>query len=106
MLASLVAALLLQAVTPDQPQAPAPPPAPPERDSTTGYHPDRKKPPKRIEVTPEHLATAFRDPAARSILALAREARTRQDSALRSYDATTYQRIGRIKGMQTEMATM
>jgi hypothetical protein len=65
---------------------------PPERDSTTGYHRDRK-PPKRIAVTPEHLATAFHDAAARSILALAREARTRQDSALRSYDATTYQRI-------------
>src|SRR6476469_9584035 len=93
MFVSLVAALLRQAVTPDQPQAPAPAPAPPERDSTTGYHPDRKKPPKRIAVTPEHLATAFRDPGARSILALAREARTRQDSALRSYDATTYQRI-------------
>ena len=92
MLASLVAALLLQATTPDQPQAPAPPPPAPERDSTTGYHRDRK-PPKRIPVTPEHLATAFRDPAARSILALARDARTRQDSALRSYDATTYQRI-------------
>ena len=63
-----------------------------ERDSTTERHRD-KKPPKRIAVTPEHLATAFRDGAARSILQLAREARTRQDSALRSYDATTYQRI-------------
>ncbi|HEX7977342.1 MAG TPA: hypothetical protein VF461_01970 [Gemmatimonadaceae bacterium] len=92
MLVHLVAALLLQATTPDQPQAPAPPPPAPARDSTTGYHRD-KKPPKRIAVTPQHLATAFRDPAARSILALAREARTSQDSALRSYDATTYQRI-------------
>jgi hypothetical protein len=92
MLVPLIAALLLQGVTPDQPQAPAPSPAAPERDSTTGYHRD-KKPPKRIAVTPQHLATAFRDPAARSILTLAREARTRQDSALRSYDATTYQRI-------------
>ena len=92
MLVHLVAALLLQATTPDQPQALTPPPPAPERDSTTGYHRDRK-PPKRIAVTPEHLATAFRDAGARSILALAREARTRQDSALRSYDAMTYQRI-------------
>src|SRR4051812_30704528 len=92
MFAPLIAALLLQATTPDQPQAPATPPPAPERDSTTGYHRD-KKPPKRIPVTAQHLATAFRDPAARSILALARDARTRQDSALRSYDATTYQRI-------------
>jgi hypothetical protein len=88
----LLVAALLQGTTPDQPQAPAPPPPASDRDSTTGYHRD-KKPPKRIAVTPEHLATAFRDGAARSILQLAREARTRQDSALRSYDATTYQRI-------------
>jgi hypothetical protein len=92
MLVHLVAAFLLQGTTPDQPQAPASPPPAPERDSTTGYHRD-KKPPKRIAVTPEHLATAFRDAGAKAILALAREARTRQDSALRSYDATTYQRI-------------
>ena len=86
MLVHLVAALLLQGATPDQPQAPAPPPAAPERDSATGHHRDRR-PPKRIAVTAQHLATAFRDPAARAILGLAREARTRQDSALRSYDA-------------------
>ena len=92
MLVHLVAALLLQGVTPDQPQAPTSPSPAPERDSTTESHRDRK-PPKRIAVTPQHLATAFRDPGARAILGLAREARTRQDSALRSYDATTYQRI-------------
>jgi hypothetical protein len=91
MLVHLVAALL-QATSPDQPQAPAPPPPAPQGDSTTGFHRD-KRPPKRIALTPEHLATAFRDGAARSILQLARDARTRQDSALRSYDATTYQRI-------------
>jgi hypothetical protein len=44
-------------------------------------------------VTAEHLATAFKDNAARDILLLARDARMRQDSALLSYDATTYQRI-------------
>ncbi|HUQ46360.1 MAG TPA: hypothetical protein VM033_06900 [Gemmatimonadaceae bacterium] len=49
--------------------------------------------PKRVEVTAEHLATAFKDAPARGVLLLAREARLRQDSALASYDATTYQRI-------------
>jgi hypothetical protein len=83
-------ALLFQAATP-APQATSPSAAP-ERDSTTEVHRDRK-PPKRIAVTPEHLASAFRDPGARAILLLARAARERQDSALRAYDATTYQRV-------------
>ena len=48
--------VFLQATSPDQSQAPAPPPPAPQRDSTTGFHRDRK-PPKRIAVTPEHLAT-------------------------------------------------
>ena len=83
-----LAAVLLQVATPAPPQSsPAP-----ERDSTTSSHRDRK-PPKRIAVTEQHRATAFRDPSARSILLLAREARMRQDSALLAYDATTYQRV-------------
>jgi hypothetical protein len=44
-------------------------------------------------VTEKDLETAFKDSAARDILMLARRARLQQDSALRSYDATTYQRI-------------
>src|SRR5215218_1646334 len=83
-------ALLLQVATPAPPQAPTT--AAPERDSSTEPRRD-KKPPKRIVVTGNHLATAYRDPAARSILLLARQARTRQDSALLAYDATTYQRV-------------
>jgi hypothetical protein len=47
----------------------------------------------RRTVTDKDLATAFKDSAARQILTLARKARLSQDSALRSYDATTYQRI-------------
>jgi hypothetical protein len=47
----------------------------------------------RREVTAKDLATAFKDSAARQILLLARHARLEQDSALRSYDAKTYQRI-------------
>ena len=48
---------------------------------------------RRLPVTTRVLATAFRDPAARLLLARAREARMSQDSALLSYDATSYQRI-------------
>jgi hypothetical protein len=99
MLAHLVAALLQ--VPSSAPQAV--PPAPTragadtvERDSTTearGRRRRERKPPKRVAVTAEHLASAFRDVPARDILLLARDARMRQDSALTSYDATTYQRI-------------
>jgi hypothetical protein len=85
-----LAIALLQVATPAPSQSPATPA--PERDSTTGMHRD-KKPPKRIVVTGVHLATAYRDPAARTILLLARDARMRQDSALTAYDATTYQRV-------------
>jgi hypothetical protein len=94
MLAHLVAGLL-QVAVPAAPATPAPPPAQAqtqERDSTTHVHRDRK-PPKRAEVTPELLRTAFASASARDILLLAREARTRQDSALVAYDATTYQRV-------------
>ena len=88
-----LAAALLQVATPAPTQAPSAAPAsPPERDSTTNPHRDRKEP-KRVAVTDAHRATAFRDPGARAILALAREARMRQDSALQAYDATTYQRV-------------
>lgn len=48
---------------------------------------------RRIPVTAEHLATAFRDAGARALLAGARAARLSQDSALRSYDAKAFQRI-------------
>ena len=52
-----------------------------------------RRPPRRIPVTAQHLATAFRDPAARTLLLAARLARMAQDSALTGYDATAYQRI-------------
>ena len=47
----------------------------------------------RVEVTPEHLRTAFRDSRARDILNGARRARLELDSALISYDARSYQRV-------------
>ena len=46
-----------------------------------------------IAVTPELLATAFKDPGARTLLDRARAARFNQDSALTAYDATTYERL-------------
>lgn len=48
---------------------------------------------KRLPVTAEVLATAFRDTTARTTLGRARIARMRQDSALTAYDAMSYQRI-------------
>jgi hypothetical protein len=99
MLVLLVGALLqvpIPATTP-QSSAPASPRVAADTvapDSLHGRRPRReRKPVKRVEVTPGHLATAFRDTAARTILLLARGARLRQDSALQAYDATTYQRI-------------
>ena len=47
---------------------------------------------RRVAVTAEHLATAFADDRARSLLLRARAARLRQDSAITSYDAKAYQR--------------
>jgi hypothetical protein len=100
MFAPLLVALLQ--VPSSAPQAPASPPAAHaaadtvERDSTTDTHGRRRrqrKPVKRLDVTAEHLASAFKDAPARTLLLLARDARLRQDSSLASYDATTYQRI-------------
>jgi hypothetical protein len=48
---------------------------------------------KRIPVTPASLASAFRDPGARTLLTAARVARLEQDTALRGYDATAYERM-------------
>lgn len=46
-----------------------------------------------VPLTPQLLATAFRDPGARVLLERARAARLAQDSTLRGYDATTYERL-------------
>ena len=58
-----------------------------------------RRPPRRAEVTAALLASAFKDEPARTLLTLARAARMRQDSALQSYDATTYQRISAGLGL-------
>ena len=49
--------------------------------------------PRRIAVTPHHLATAFRDDSAGVLLHRAREARVQQDSTLVSYDAMAHLRL-------------
>ena len=50
-------------------------------------------PPRRIPLTDELRASAFKDPMARALLLRARVARLVQDSLLVSYDAKSYQRI-------------
>jgi hypothetical protein len=60
---------------------------------TVGNGSNRRREPRRIPVTDEHLRTAFRSPGARTLLERARASRLSQDSALRSYDATAYMRI-------------
>lgn len=52
-----------------------------------------RRAPRRIEVTEEHLRTAFKDANARSLLLRARAARLTQDSSLLSYQAKSYQRL-------------
>src|SRR5688572_9586251 len=53
----------------------------------------RRRVEPRRSVTPEHLATAFKDAATRTMFYRARAARMTQDSALVSYDVNAYQRI-------------
>ncbi len=48
---------------------------------------------RRAPVTAELQQSAFKDPLARTTLLQARDARMKQDSALKSYDAMSYQRI-------------
>jgi hypothetical protein len=54
---------------------------------------DGDREPRRVAVTKEHLRTAFRSPAAATMLRRARAARSAQDSALVSYEATAYMRV-------------
>src|SRR4051812_49127873 len=49
--------------------------------------------PRHIALTPELERSAFADASARTLLERARVARLAQDSALRAYDAKTYQRL-------------
>lgn len=54
---------------------------------------ERDREPKRVPVTAQHMATAYRTPVARSLLERARTARLQQDSALQAYEATAYLRV-------------
>ena len=53
----------------------------------------RRQAAKTVVVTPEHLATAFRDPQAPAMLRRARAVRLQQDSTLLSYEAMAYLRL-------------
>ena len=53
----------------------------------------RRRQGRRRAVTADLLATAYKDPTARSTLLHARAARLTQDSALVAYDAMSYERI-------------
>jgi hypothetical protein len=59
-----------------------------------------RREPRRVAVTPALLASAFKDPAAKSLLLRARASRLVQDSLLASYDATTYQRLSVGMGLK------
>jgi hypothetical protein len=64
-----------------------------EAEFEAGAPPRRPQTFHRIPLTDAMRASAFKDPGARSLLLRARAARLKQDSALLSYDATTYQRV-------------
>jgi hypothetical protein len=63
------------------------------RDSIQQRRDSSRRAARRVAVTPQHLATAFRNDRARQMLLGARKARLSHDSALRAYDATTYMRM-------------
>ncbi|MBA3672801.1 MAG: hypothetical protein H0W68_12380, partial [Gemmatimonadaceae bacterium] len=83
MLVSLLVALLqAPVVVPQEPSAPKDSVAVSADSSKRAAK--KKRPPRRAALTPELMATAFKDGDARAILTLARNARARQDSALQS----------------------
>ena len=58
------------------------------------------RPARRVPVTAHHLATAFRDDAARTLMDRVRIARLEHDSSLISYDATAYMRVSAGLGLR------
>lgn len=102
MIPLLSALLLLQ-----QAATPAPAPAPDsdairqaERDSARAVearrdsvHRARMRAKRDIVITPEMLASAYRDPQAHALIGRARHSRLEQDSSLIAYDAISRERI-------------
>lgn len=60
---------------------------------TTRRRRGRQREARRIPLTAAHLASAYRDATARTLVERARVARMAQDSSLRGYDASSVQRI-------------
>ena len=83
----LLTVLALSAVLQDPPK-----PATVVRDSVPADS-LRRNVPRRLAVTAELRASAFRDAAARELLDRARRVRIAQDSSITNYDATTRQRM-------------
>ena len=94
MLATVFAlSILMQGGTAQQSQRPTV-----VRDSTPSDSASRNAP-RRLPVTAQLLATAFRDPAARELFNRARVARLAQDSSLQSYDSKVKQRLSVLLGI-------
>ena len=94
MLATVFAlSILMQGGTAQQSQRPTV-----VRDSTPSDSASRNAP-RRLPVTAQLLATAFRDPAARELFNRARVARIAQDSSLQSYDSKVRQRLSVLLGI-------
>jgi hypothetical protein len=85
--AMLLAVLALNALLQDPPK-----PATIVRDSTPTDSTKRNAP-RRLPVTAEVRASAFKDAAARELFDRAQRVRTAQDSSITNYDATTRQRF-------------
>jgi hypothetical protein len=84
--------LLLVGALPAAAQVPSPTPSA-GTDTARAATARPRRPIRRQPVTPELARTAFADADARTLLDRARAARVAQDSALRAYDARTYQRL-------------
>ncbi len=82
------------------PASPASPPPATSQTSADSSRRARRRAPRSAPVTPELDRTAFADAGARTLLGRARVAHTAQDSALRAYDAKTYQRISVGMGLR------
>jgi hypothetical protein len=92
MILALALAAAFQAQTPPPPARPNPRNQTVVRDSTTDTTKNRQAG-RRLPVTAAVIASAFKDASTRALFEKARQARVRQDSSIRSYDAIARQRM-------------
>jgi hypothetical protein len=94
MILTFFVAAALQVQTPPPPTASRPRRQPPKtivRDSSADS--TGRRAPRRLAVTNDAIASAFKTPETRSLYEKARKARLAQDSAIRNYDAIARQRM-------------